>query len=703
MAHPLDVLFKPKSIAIVGASQRSDSIGRMLIRNLLQSEYQGVIFPVNPKAPVINSLKAYPSVLDIPDPVDLAIITVPKDRVLDVVAECGEKGIRGLVVITAGFKEIGGEGVRREEELMAMVKKFGMRLIGPNCMGIFNTEPEVRMHATFAPTNPTRGKIAFISQSGALGAVVLELARTLNLGLSMFASVGNKPDVSGNDLIDYWNADPNTKLILMYLESFGNPRRFFQLARNITPTKPIIVVKAGKTAEGARAATSHTGAMTTTDFAINALLDQCGVLRVSSINEMFELAMAFAYQPLLRGNRVAVLTNAGGPGILVTDALIAGGLSLAELSHNAIRQLKAKLPEEASLHNPVDMIATATHESYRTALEILLDEPNVDAVVVIFVTPIMVTSKEIAHSIIEVLGTHQNKPVLTCLMGHQGVISGIKEMERRKLPVYAFPESAARVLSKMNAYRLWCEKTHGAIQSFTADRKRVSATIDHARKAGRPHLSSSEVQVILEAYGFPFVQSKLTRNVDEILAFAAGINGPIVVKIASDSIIHKSDIGAVKIDLRSPEEIKRSVSEIREAVRVHAPDADIDGFLVQEMIKNGKEMVLGMSADPKVGPVLMLGLGGIYVEVLRDVSFAVAPITDVEAIEMIQRLRSYPLLRGVRGEKPIHQDSLVGLIQRLSQLVTDFPEIVELDINPLIVGTQPDAFKVADARMRLKD
>ncbi len=703
MPETLDAIFRPQTIAVIGASKKPETLGYKVFHNLASFGFEGAIYPVNPKAEFILGHRCYHSVLDIPGPVDQAIIIVAKEWVAEVIDQCGRKGVKGVIVISAGFREIGGEGVRREEELLAKVREYGMRMVGPNCMGVFNTDPDVRMEGTFAPTQPHPGNIGFISQSGALGAVVLELANHLKLGLSLFTSMGNKADISGNDLLEYYQRDPNTDVILMYLESLGNPRRFLNIARKVTRDKPIIVVKAGKTTAGALAATSHTGAMADLDVAIDAMFHQCGVIRVSTIEEMFTLAMAFANQPLPSGRRVAVLSNAGGPGILATDALISHTLELAEFAPETTEKLRKMLPEEASVRNPVDMISTADEEDYQAALEILLADEHVDAVLVIFVTPILVKSFDVANKLAQVIHEHPHKTVVTCLMGHEGILSGVEELEKHKIPVYRFPESAVQALAAMRRYQDVRQRDYGKIRTFPVDKPAVREIIERARSEQRTLLYDDEVRRILISYGFPLAQARAVKTVDEAVEVAREIDGPVVVKLLSKTITHKSDVGGVQVDLRSEAEVRSAVSTIIYNVQKRFPGEKIEGFLVQEMVKGGKETVLGMNQDPKSGPVLMFGLGGIYVEVLRDVSFRIAPLTDHDAREMIESLKSFPLLQGVRGEAPADIEFIIENLQRLSQLAIDFDEIGEMDINPFIVGARREDCKIVDARMVIRD
>lgn len=697
----LDKIFKPRSVAVIGASRKKLTIGREIIHNLVEGEFTGPIYPVNPNADSIHSIKCYPSVAEIPGDVDLAIITVPKQFVLGVVDECGAKGIKGLVVITAGFKEVGPEGAELESALVAKVNKYGMRMVGPNCMGVINTDSRTQLNGTFAPTPLNKGHISFISQSGALGVAILENATSLDLGISMFASIGNKPNISGNDLLQYWRDDSQTRVILMYLESFGNPRKFIELARSITRFKPIIAVKSGRTAAGARAASSHTGALAGPDIVVDAMLRQAGVIRVNSIEQMFDLAMAFDKQPLPPGDHVAILSNAGGPAIMATDALIGNGLRLAELTQMTKEALRKVLPMEASANNPVDTTAGGDARIYGEALEILLSDPNVDSLISIFVPPITVFSKDVAMKIIEAAKTHPAKTIVCCLMSQDKEV--LTFLRQEGIPVFTFPESAAMSLAAMNEHRKWRMKREGSVRHFECDTATVQKVIARARSAKRFQLDSEDVLAILKAYGFRTVSSQLAKSDADAAAFAKTINSSVVLKVHSAKIVHKSDVGGVQVDLRNEQEVLQGYRRILDNLKNHHLEKEMEGVMVQEMVKGGREVVLGMSMDPQFGPVIMVGLGGIYVEVLKDVAFKIAPITDVDADEMIQSLRSFPLLKGIRGEKSVHLATLIEYLQRLSQLVTDFSEISEIDINPLMMFENAKDCKVVDARIKLKE
>jgi len=697
----LDPIFRPKSIAVVGASSKDKSIGKEIIHNLIEYEFQGPIFPVNPNAQVVHSIKCYKSVLKIPDPVDLAIVVVPASGVLDVVRECGQKGVRGIVVITAGFNEIGGVGKDREKELLEIVERHQMRMIGPNCMGVINTNSLVKMDATFAPALPKAGRIGFMSQSGALGVAILDIATNLDLGISMFVSMGNKADVSGNDLLMYWKDDPETQLILMYLESFGNPRKFTRIAKSITKTKPIICVKSGRTLQGASAASSHTGAIASSlDVAVDALFDKCGVIRVSTIDELFNLAQAFDSQPIPKGNRVAIITNAGGPAIMATDAVVNSGLTLAKLSDATKKQLRDFLPQEANVNNPVDMIASANEHSYKKALTLVLSDDNVDSAIVIFVPPIMINSDAVAASIVETNSQFPGKTILTCFMGQQEALGAIKNLRRNKIPVYSFPESAVYGLTAMQKYAEWKKRPETKIREFDVDKTQVIEMINRLKFEGRTQLHFSEVKDVLTAYGFPVADSIIAplNEKKEILEFAKA-HDAVVLKLIAPTLTHKSDLGAVKVDLRNEKDIQKALEEFDQICEKHKIKPQ--GVLIQEMLKGGKELVLGMNLDKDFGPLIMFGLGGIYVEVLKDVTFNIAPLDESEAREMVESIKSFPLLKGVRGETPVSIEAVCDALQRLSQLVTDFPEIKEIDMNPFMAFSDPRQCKVVDARITL--
>ena len=698
--HSLDAIFRPRSIAVIGASRRKGSIGRELLRNLVNYEFNGKVFPVNPKAEVIHSMKVYTTVLQIYDEIDLAVIVVPKQHVLQALEDCGRKGVKGVVVLSAGFREVGEEGVKREQDLLDVCEKYGMRMVGPNCMGVVNTHADICMNATFAPSQPLRGNLGFLSQSGAMGVAILEHAQALNLGYSMFISMGNKADVNTIDLLEYWEDDPDTKVILMYLESFGDPRRFTALARQIVRKKPVLCVKSGRTLAGARAAVSHTGALAGLDMAAEALFEQTGILRVDTVEELFDVAMAFSNQPIPKGDRVAILTDAGGPAIMATDAVVSSGMRMAELSPETKKKLFAILPEEASVANPVDMLGHSTEDHYRTALPILLADPGVDAVLTLYVPPVMHDPIRVAKAIFAgAEGTE--KPVFCCFMARGEVLEGIQDLGT-KFPIYEFPESAVRALAMMIKYGRYRDRKPGEVPDLDVDRDRAAAIFDAASAEGRDYLTTMEGFDVLEAYGIPVAKNRLCRTAEEAAAFAEECGYPVVVKLMSPTISHKSDYGGVVVDLRSADEVKNAVRTIEARVAEAEEKIEIDGFLVQHMVRGGKETILGVSTDPVFGPLVMFGMGGIYVEVLKDVSFRLVPITDEDADGMMRSIRAWPLLKGVRGESSVRLDLVKDALLRVSKLVQDFHRIVEFDVNPFIAHENEDLCRAVDVRFRMR-
>jgi acetyltransferase len=700
MSQNLDEIFRPRSIAVVGTSRKKGTLGREILHNLVAYGFNGPVYPVNPKADYVNSIKCYPSVSEIPDSIDLAVIIVPKDFVPKVMEECGEKGVKGIVVISAGFKETGEKGKAREKELVKIIKKYDMRLVGPNCMGVINTASDIRMDATFGTTLPLDGHVGFMSQSGAMGDIILRYADDLEIGFSKFVSMGNKADVSANDLLLDFEGDDNTNIILMYLESFGNPRRFVKIARRLTKKKPVIAVKAGRTIAGAKAASSHTGAMAGLDVAVDALFEQCGVLRATSIEELFDYALAFSNQPLPKGKRVAIVTNAGGPGIIATDACVSLGLEMSTFEDKTLGILMDSLPEEASIQNPVDILGDGGPSRYEKALDAVLADSNVDAVITIFVPPLIANALEVAVAISKVSANYQ-KPVLGCFMGREEVLTSIQELERNNIPAYLFPESAAKSIAGMHKYNELRQRREGEIKRFEVDKQKAEKIISNAQNQGITYLPPENVRSILEAYGFRFPQSIQAKSEEEAVYYAKEIGYPVALKVVSPDIIHKSDKGGVILDIENGGEVKEGFRKISQEVKNKAPNAIIEGIMVQAMLKGGRETILGMSLDPNFGPLIMFGLGGIYVEVLKDVTFRIAPITDLDAKDMVRSIKSFPLLSGVRGEDPVDIESIEEYIQRISRLVEDFPEIEELDVNPLLVFEKGKCCNVVDARMKI--
>lgn len=696
----LDPILRPRSIAVVGASRQPNTIGWQILDNLLRHGFTGPVYPVNPKAAAIHSIPAYSAVTDLPQAVDLAVIVVPKEHVLEVARQCVERGIKGLVVISAGFKEMGGAGIERERELVDLVRSAGLRLVGPNCLGVINTQADISMNATFAPTMPPAGPVAFMSQSGAMGLSVLDYAGSLGIGISMFVSAGNKGDVSGNDLVEYWRDDPGTEVILMYLENFGNPRRFIELAREVTRHTPICVVKSGRTGAGQRAAASHTGALAGSELATDAIMRQAGAMRAQTVEELFDLAMAFANQPLPRGNRVAIVTNAGGPGIIIADACEANGLDVVGLTPETEAKLRASLPEEASVRNPVDLIASATAASYEAALVAVFDDPNVDAAIAAFVPPLGIQTRDVAQSIVRVNAQHPEKPLLAVLMGREGLPAGLAELHDARIPAYIFPESAARALGAMWHYQQQRSRPVGKPQAFNTDDRTVTAVLDAAQTAGNAKLSEPDALRVLDAYGIPvlpwrFVAKGGTKSLATTTSAAAQQLGfPVAIKVVSPTILHKTDVGGVVLDLESDTQVERAVRQMVKRV------PDLDGVLVQKMAKtSGLETIVGLTRIPRVGALVMFGMGGVYVEVMRDVVLRLCPLLDTDAKEMVREVKLHQLLEGVRGQPARDQTALVESILRLGQLAERHPRIAEMDINPLLALEK--GVVAIDARIQL--
>ena len=698
--HSLDGLFRPRSVAVIGASRRPGSLGRELLRNLFLFEYEGKVFPVNPGADVILSSKAYRSVLEIPDDVDMAVIIVPREHTLRTLEECGLKGVKGVVVISSGFREVGGEGLEREQRAVDICRRYGMRMIGPNCMGIINTEEGVRLNATFSPTMPRPGNIGFLSQSGAMGVAILNHARSLGLGVSMFASMGNKADVSGNDLLEYWENDPGTNLVLMYLESFGNPRKFTQIARRMTRTKPIIAVKSGRTAAGAAAAASHTGALAGSDVAVDALLSQCGVLRADSVEDLFDMALAFTSQSLPKGNRVAVLTDAGGPAIMATDALPSAGLEMAVLSEATKAALAKDLSPDASVKNPIDMLGHSNHLDYERCLKIVVEDENVDCVIALYVPPVADQAMPVARAIADGAAT-TDKPVLCVMMAQDEVLDAVKREFGARLPIYEFPESAVKAMGAMVRFEYMLERDPGTVPDFDVDAEAVTAIFREVKEAGRKNLTLDEARRVFVAYGIPFAKSALCHSREELAEVAKDIGYPLVMKITSPDILHKTDVGGVVAGIRTFAEAEQAFDQMMARASALVPQPRIDGVLLQEMRENAQEMIVGVTTDPSFGPLMMAGLGGIYVEVLKDVAFRIHPITDADAHDMIASLRGAPLLDGVRGRPPVCVDAYVDALLRVSRLVADHLCILELDVNPFMVGVEASECMAVDGRIRI--
>ncbi len=698
----LDVIFCPSTVAVIGASNRPESVGLAVFKNLLQGNFSGILYPVNLKAKSVCGVRAYPSISDIPDPVDLAIIIVPAASTPAVAREAAKKGVKGIIVISAGFRETGPAGAAIEQELLSVCRENNIRLVGPNCLGVINTDGPVSLNASFARQKAHPGNIAFISQSGALCTAVLDFAAKRNMGFSKFISVGNKADVDELALIRYLHADPLTKVIMLYVEELRHGFEFIKTVREITggdnPT-PILAIKSGRTAEGAAAVSSHTGSLAGTEAVYNALFQQSGVFRVQTIEELFDCALAFGCQPLPKSDRIAIITNAGGPGIIATDVTIHSGLRLAKFSDKTTEALKNHLPSTANIHNPVDVIGDAGSERYRAALEAVLTDENVDGVIFIL-TPQSMTEIEKTASIIPDLARKSGKPVVASFMGLMDVSKGVAILEENGIPHYPFPETAARVMGALYQHSKWIHRPHAREFELSFDRPRARKMIEESLASGIKYLGEVEGNEILAAYGFPVLPARLATTAEEA-AEAVKSLGACAFKIVSPQVIHKSDVGGVRVGVRNPKEAVSAFESIISTVRKNVPEARIQGIYVQQMAAEGTEVILGINRHKVFGPLLMFGLGGIFVEIFKDVSFRLAPIRHNGAKFMVRSIKAYPMLTGARGAPLRDIEELEKCLMRLSALATENPEIAELDINPLIVHEQGSGCSIADCRILL--
>lgn len=701
----LQAFLNPRSIAVIGASRRQGSIGNKLFRNILLQGFTGTLYPVNPNASAVSSVKTYSSIFDIPGEVDLAVIVVPAEGVLQAVESCGRNGVHGVIVISAGFGETGAEGAARQEQLLYIARNYGMRLLGPNCMGIINTSPDISMNATFSSITPPVGNIALCSQSGALGLAILEYTQNLNIGLSNFVSIGNRTDISSNDLLQYWEVDPATKVILLYLESFGNPREFGRIAPRITRVKPVVAVKSGRTPAGSKAAASHTGALATTDVAPEALFRQAGIVRVDTLEELFDVANLLSHQPVPLGKRVAILTNGGGPGIMTADACATRGLEVTTLSLETVDTLRHLLPHGAGLANPIDMTAEANPEHYEQALRLLARDDNIDSTIVIFIPPILTTSQAVAHSIRKVAPDYRErgKVLLASLMGSYGTSVG--SVEEGYVPSYSFPEASAGALAKACEYGNWIRKPKGQVPVLKHTNKLkayqiVRAALEH-NPEGPSWLDALSVINLLECYGIQVVQSQIASTAKEAALVADQLGYPVCVKLLSDTITHKTEVGGVVLNLRTPRQVEKAFSQTQHHLASMAKEYEMQGVLIQKMIPNGVEVIVGVTQDPLFGPLTMFGMGGTYAELFKDIAFRIHPLTDIDVQEMIQSVKTYQLLEGWRGSKRADIKSIEDLLLRVSQMVEEIPQIAELDLNPVKVLEENNGYQVVDARVLL--
>lgn len=696
----LEKFFSPESVAIVGASQQKGKVGYEILTNLIKSQFPGKLYPVNHKADEIEGLKCYPDIESIGETPDLVIIIVPAQIVPSVMEQCVKVGVKSVVVITAGFKEIGEEGKKLEKQIAQIARRGGIRFIGPNCLGIISTYD--KLNASFGGDLPNEGATCYISQSGALLAAILDMANAQGIGLSKLISIGNKADLNELDIIEAMDYDPNTKVIAGYLESIDDGNMFARVAEQISTRKPILLIKAGSTAAGAKAASSHTGSLAGGDTAYEAVFAKAGIIRCKSISQQFNYARAFSNQPLPKGPRVAVITNAGGPGIMAADAIEAHGLDFATLTEETKAKLAEKLPAAANINNPVDVLGDALADRYEYALEVVLQDDGVDAAIVIMSPQAMTEAEKTAEAIVKIANAQTDKTVFACFMGAGLVAHGVKILQKGGIPQYISPEDATNTLSTMVNYVRWKAKPERIVKLFPVNRRKVERIIEKHLREGKREIGETEAKDILQAYGFATPQGSLATSPEHAVSIAQQVGFPVVMKIWSPDIIHKSDVGGVKVGLRSEKEVMDAFDLMMYRIPKKQPNAAIQGVLVEKMATGGKEVILGMNRDPRFGPLMMFGMGGTMVEVLKDVSFYLAPVTADEAKQMLKSTRTYRMLEGVRGDEGVDIEALAEGIQRLSQLVTEFPQIVEMDINPYLVGPYGTTPIAVDARMSVE-
>jgi acetyl coenzyme A synthetase (ADP forming)-like protein len=689
-------LLAPHSIAVIGAGRRPGTIGHEVFANLLAGDFTGPVYPVNPHADVVASVRAYPSILDVPDPVDLAVVTVPAASVMEVVQECADKGVHGLIVISAGFAERGS--AEMEQQLVELARRHGMRLVGPNGMGVVNTDPDISMNATFAPFRPVRGRIGFASQSGALGIELLGQAARLGLGVSTFASMGNKADVSSNDLLQFWDHDPETSVILLYLESFGNPRKFARLARRIGHSKPILAVKSGRTHAGTRAAASHTAALASSDVATDALFRQAGVVRVDTLAELLDTAQVLVHQPLPPGRRVAIVSNGGGPGILASDACEGAGLEVPELSAATQETMRGFASPDASTANPVDLIASATAATYERAIRTVLADPDIDAVIVIFVPPLVTESDDVARAIVSASSTAGSKPVVACFLTQANApeILQATDDERRTIPCFTFPEAAAVALGHAVRHEEWRRRPEGTVPELAGiDRADAHEVVARAlAEHEEVWLDPEQAVELCRAFGIPVAPLHRADTPNGAASAARKLGYPVAMKAGSGELVHKTDVGGVALGLENAGMVRRAFTDMKKALG----DA-LGGVVLQPMVEPGIETIVGVTQDPLFGPLVLFGMGGIGAELVRDTALRLLPLTDLDAADLVRELRSSPLLFGYRGAPATDVGALEDLLLRVGLLADEIPEVQELDCNPVVV--RPDGVVAIDVKIHL--
>ena len=697
----LDKIMKPKSIAVVGASTKEHTIGSDIMKRLQEYKFNGNIYPVNPKGGVIEGLQAYTSVLEIPGEVDLAIIVVNAKFVLSTIDQCHEKGIKGLCIITAGFKETGAEGAEAEKQLLAKVREYGMRCVGPNCLGVVNTHPEIRMDGCFAESLPERGNIGFVSQSGALGGGILNILKDLNLGFAQFISIGNQADVNAETALEYWENEEDVEQILLYMESIQNPANFRNLASRISKKKPILALKAGRSAAGASAASSHTGSLAGADKAANALLNQSGVIREYSLKDLFDTAKVFANCPIPKGDRVAIITNSGGPGIMATDAICEHGMQMAKITDETKAKLRSFLPSAASVKNPIDMIASAPIEHYKETLKTVIADENVDMIITIYLPFLGLKDIDVAKALMEIKAEYPEKPVIGVFMTKNDFFTKLSDMDVN-MPFFMYAEEAADGLNRLNQQRLWMERPVGEVKSFDVDRERAKQIIKGSLEEGRAQLTTRESIDVLDAYGIRVCKSGFATTEDEAVTIGNSIGYPVVMKMTSKTTSHKTDVGGVRVNIQSEEQLRAEYQDLIAKLEERGLLDGLEGVIIQEMVKGNREMVCGIATDPQYGPMMMFGLGGVFIEVMKDVTFRIAPLTDIDAKEMIKSVKAYKLLEGARGTTPAQMNQIEETLLRLSQLVNDFKFIDELDINPLLISEKTGEGIAVDGRIKVR-
>jgi len=696
----LENFFNPDSVAIVGASEKKGKVGAEILANMIEAGYKGKIFPVNRKAETINGLKCYPDIESIGQVPDVVIIVIPAKAVPEVMQQCAKTGVKSVIIITAGFKEIGKEGRELEQQVIQIAKHAGIRVIGPNCLGVI--VPANNLNASFGGDLPSAGSIGYLSQSGALLAAILDIANAKGIGFSKLVSIGNKADIDELDMMKSLGDDPDTGVIAGYLESIEDGNLFVREAEKISHSKPIILIKSGGTSAGAKAASSHTGSLAGTETAYEAVFERSGIIRCNSIKQQFDYAQAFANQPLPAGSSVAVITNAGGLGIMAADAIERQGLTFAKLADATVDKLAGCLPPAANLYNPIDILGDALADRYEFALSAVLDDPNVDIVLILLTPQAMTESAATAESIVRVSQRKKTKPVFACFLGAGKVEEGVKILRSGKIPQYDSPESSVATIKVMADYVRWRSRPKRVVKLFAVNRRKVETIIEKHLRRNVREIGETEAKEILEAYGFITPKGSVAATAEQAANIAEQLGYPVVLKIWSPDILHKSDVGGVRVGLGNTKEVMDAFDLMMYRIPKKLPDADILGVLVEEMCKSGKEVILGMNRDPHFGPLMMFGMGGTMVEVLKDVSFYLAPLTAEEAKQMLISTKTYRMLEGVRGEEGVNIDAIAEGLQRLSQLVTEFPQIRELDINPYVVGPEGTTPIAVDARMSVE-